>query len=394
MTWSTATLGELSKGAGQYGVGLSSREWRVGDPRYIRITDIDDEGRLNSSVVAPDGGRSDWEKATLQEGDLLFARSGATVGKTYLHGADAPPAVYAGYLIRFQLDTNRALPDYVFRFTKGAAYRAWVASSQRAVAQPNINAKQYASLPIPLPPLDQQRRIAAILDQAEHMRSQRLQVLDHLRELASELFIEAFGDELDGTICRLDEIAVISSGITKGRKTSEPTRRIPYLAVVNVQAGHLVLEPLKEIDATESEIGRYSLKDGDLVLTEGGDPDKLGRGTVWRCEVPLCLHQNHIFRVRIRPDSKVEPQYLSAYLASWTARSYFLRSAKQTTGIASINMTQLRALPVLVPPLLRQRDFLDRVEAVTRQTASCVQQLAEIELLTRSLQSRAFSGWL
>ncbi|MGV7710907.1 restriction endonuclease subunit S, partial [Mycobacterium kansasii] len=83
------------------------------------------------------------------------------------------------------MDTNRALPDYVFRFTQGAAYRAWVASSQRAVAQPNINAKQYASLPIPLPPLDQQRRIAAILARAEHMRSQRLQVLDHLRQLVS-----------------------------------------------------------------------------------------------------------------------------------------------------------------------------------------------------------------
>lgn len=394
MTWPTATLGELSKGAGQYGVGLSSREWRVGDPRYIRITDIDDVGRLNSSVVAPDGGRSDWEKAILQEGDILFARSGATVGKTYLHGADAPPAVYAGYLIRFQLDTNRALPDYVFRFTQGAAYRAWVASSQRAVAQPNINAKQYASLPIPLPPLDQQRRIAAILARAEHMRSQRLQVLNHLRQLVSELFIEAFGDQVGTSTTRLDELAEISSGITKGRRTTEATRPVPYLAVVNVQAGHLVLDPLKEIDANEAEIERYSLRDGDLVLTEGGDPDKLGRGTVWRCEVPLCLHQNHIFRVRVRPEGKVEPDYLSAYLASWTARSYFLRSAKQTTGIASINMTQLRALPVLVPPLLQQRHFLDRIGAVTRQAASCEQQLAEMKDLMSSLQSRAFSGRL
>lgn len=255
--------------------------------------------------------------------------------------------------------------------------------------------ENFLKLPVPeSPSLREQQRIAAILDQASRMQVRRLQVADHLRELIPALFLEAFGEQLDGPASRLDEIAEISSGITKGRKTTEPTSSVPYLAVVNVQAGHLVLDPLKEIGATEAEIERYSLKDGDLVLTEGGDPDKLGRGTVWRCEVPLCLHQNHIFRVRIRPESMVEPDYLSAYLASRTARSYFLRAAKQTTGIASINMTQLRGLPVLVPPLLEQRQFLEQVGAVNRQLESCTQQSAEIDQLWRSLQSRAFSGKL
>ncbi len=289
---------------------------------------------------------------------------------------------------------NRVEPHYLFHWARSPRFVSDMVRKATGASYPAVSDRIVKESLIPLPPLDEQRRIAAVLDQADQLRRQRLLVLDKLRQLIPEIFIQAFGDAVGETTCRLDEIAEISSGITKGRRTSEPTRLVPYLAVVNVQAGQLVLEPLKEIEATETEIKRYVLKDGDLVLTEGGDPDKLGRGTVWRCEVPLCLHQNHIFRVRIRTESKVEPDYLSAYLASWTARAYFLRSAKQTTGIASINMTQLRALPVLVPPLPQQREFLDRVEAVTRQASLCEQQLAEIELLTGSLQSRAFSGQL
>jgi len=291
--------------------------------------------------------------------------------------------------------TDRVEFNYLFHWVRTPRFVSDMVRKATGASYPAVSDRIVKDSLIPLPPLDEQRRIAAILDQVDRLRAQRAQVVDRLRVLISGLFIEAFGEQLDGPASsRLDEIAEISSGITKGRKTTGPTSLIPYLAVVNVQAGHLVLDPLKEIGATEAEIERYSLKDGDLVLTEGGDPDKLGRGTVWRCEVPLCLHQNHIFRVRIRPESKVKPDYLSAYLASRPARSYFLRAAKQTTGIASINMTQLRGLPVLVPPLPDQRQFLEQVGAVTRQLESCARQSAEIDQLWRSLQSCAFSGKL
>lgn len=327
--------------------------------------------------------------------DVLFnaTNSPDNVGKSVLVPELNEKAVFSNHFIRLRTDRDRLIPAYLWRWLQWNFGRGvFSAMCRQWVNQATVSREALLALDMPLPPLDAQRRIAAGLEQADRVRSQRLRVNERLRALIPALFVEAFGDQ-DGTpTARLGEIAEISSGITKGRKTAEPTSPVPYLAVVNVQAGRLVLDPLKEIDATEAEIERYSLKDGDLVLTEGGDPDKLGRGTVWRCEVPLCLHQNHIFRVRVRPESKIEPDYLSAYLASWNARSYFLRSAKQTTGIASINMTQLRALPVLVPPLPQQRHFLDRVAAVKRQAASCEQQLAEMKHLMSSLQSRAFSG--
>ncbi len=251
----------------------------------------------------------------------------------------------------------------------------------------------FLALEVPVPPIGEQRRIAAILGHADVLRTRRRKVVAELNNLARAVFEDAFSNGVHDSTATLDDLATTSSGMTKGRRTSDPTRPVPYLAVANVQAGYLDLGQVKSIDATEKEIERYALVDGDLVLTEGGDPDKLGRGTVWRGELPLCLHQNHIFRVRVT-SNEIHPDYLSAYLGSRPAKDYFLRAAKQTTGIASINMTQLRRTPVSVPPMVDQESYLQRVHDVTELVRGAEAQAAELDTLFASLQSRAFSGRL
>ncbi len=253
----------------------------------------------------------------------------------------------------------------------------------------------FLTLPLPsLPPLAEQRRIAAILDHADAIRTKRRKVLEHFDSLRAAIFQDLFGPTNPIPTTRLDAVASVSSGITKGRRTSDPTRSVPYLAVANVQAGHLALEVIKEIQATDAEIARYALRPGDLVITEGGDPDKLGRGTVWRGEVSLCLHQNHIFRVRITDRTQLLDEYLSAFFGDRRAKDYFLRSAKQTTGIASINMTQLKALPVPVPSPKEQQTFADRIQHLNTQRLAVERALAADNELFASLQSRAFRGEL
>ncbi|MDK9352911.1 restriction endonuclease subunit S [Propionibacterium freudenreichii] len=260
--------------------------------------------------------------------------------------------------------------------------------------QRRVPASFIKELRIPLPPLDEQRRIAAILDQADAIRAKRHQTLNHLESLPAAIFLKNFHEDSHDEYTPLSNLADIASGITKGRRTSDPTRPVPYLAVYNVQAGHLKMDFVKTINATTEEIDRYSLHSGDLVLTEGGDPDKLGRGTVWRDELPLCLHQNHIFRVRVRPDIPLHSDFLSAFMASSTARKYFLRAAKQTTGIASINMRQLRALPVRLPPITLQKLFVDELNKINAQRSRVKAALARDDELFASLQSRAFKGEL
>ena len=192
----------------------------------------------------------------------------------------------------------------------------------------------------------------------------------------------------------MGDVADIVSGITKGRTVNgQRVRSVPYLAVANVQDKTLDLSVIKTIEATEDEIQRYRLRANDLLLTEGGDPDKLGRGTLWKGEVLECIHQNHIFRVRLTSD-KLDPLFLNWLVGSERGKRYFLKSAKQTTGIASINMTQLRSFPLLVPPLAVQREFWRQIAAVDKLKSAHRASLAKLDALFASLQHRAFRGEL
>jgi type I restriction enzyme S subunit len=191
----------------------------------------------------------------------------------------------------------------------------------------------------------------------------------------------------------LDQIASIASGITKGRKSPlADLQSVPYLAVSNVQAGYLDLKRVKTIEASPQEIERYRLQANDILLTEGGDPDKLGRGALWRAELARCIHQNHVFRVRVRDGQEVEPVFLSSQLAGSRGRAYFLRAAKQTTGIASINKTQLSGFPVLVPSIERQREFCRRLSRAQDLVERQRLHFAHLNALFASLQNRAFAG--
>ena len=269
----------------------------------------------------------------------------------------------------------------------------------RAAAVPGLNREDAYRVEILLPPLEVQRRIAVILDQAETVRCQRRAALVQLDSLAQSIFLDMFGDPVTNDrgwpeSLTLGEVAGIASGVTKGRSLEgKVTRELPYLAVANVQDKALRLESIKYIEATEGEIRRYRLEKNDLLLTEGGDPDKLGRGTLWQNELPECIHQNHIFRVRLTSDV-LTPLFLNWLVGSPRGKKYFLRSAKQTTGIASINMTQLRGFPLLVPPLPLQQTFATRIQAIESLKATHRIALTELDALFASLQQRAFAGEL
>ena len=163
--WDVVRLGDVCAPP-RYGAGASAQPFDPNLPRYVRITDITDDGRLKAED-ARSAEPSKVEGYDLKPGDLLFARSGATVGKTYLYRPKDGPCVYAGYLIRFRAIAGVAVPEYLDRWTRSPFYRKWVASMLRAGAQPNINAAEYSSLPLALPPLPEQRAIATTLDSVD-----------------------------------------------------------------------------------------------------------------------------------------------------------------------------------------------------------------------------------
>jgi type I restriction enzyme S subunit len=161
---------------------------------------------------------------------------------------------------------------------------------------------------------------------------------------------------------KLAEIAEIGTGVAKGKRYEEKEKTIalPYLRVANVQRGYLDLAVMKEIDIREDEAPKYFLKDGDLLLTEGGDADKLGRSAIWHGEVENCIHQNHIFRAR--PYLTLKSEWLMLYTNSPYGKNYFMGASKQTTNLASINKTQLSNCPIPFPPLAEQERIVKWVE--------------------------------
>ncbi|MFC5828775.1 restriction endonuclease subunit S [Nonomuraea insulae] len=176
----------------------------------------------------------------------------------------------------------------------------------------------------------------------------------------------------------LGEIADVVGGVTKDtKKQSDPAiPLVPYLRVANVQRGHLDLRHVTEIRVPQATAERLRLQPGDVLLNEGGDRDKLGRGWVWEGQIPNCIHQNHVFRARIH--SGILHPKLLAWFANECAQKWFETNGKQTTNLASISMSKIQQLPVPIPPLDEQQRIIEALDRhlATLQTADEALKLA------------------
>ncbi len=404
-SWSEVTLSEICRSKPNNGLFRKNPEYldtkEVGMPvvwieELFRGTSID---TTESRRIAPTA--NEVEKYGLKFGDLLFCRSSLKldgIAFNNVYTGEDNKALFECHLIRVSPDRNRAHPPFLNWLLRSPRIRAQLKLNSKTATMTTIDQEGLCKIQLPLPPLSEQKRIAEILDRAEALRAKRRAALALLDELTQSIFLDIFGDPISNTkgwdnTKTLAEVASIGSGITKGRRTKDPVRTVPYMAVVNVQDKMLDLSVIKTIDATDKEIDRYRLKRNDLLLTEGGDADKLGRGTLWGDELPECIHQNHIFRVRPEA-SEVTPLFLNWLIGGPHGKSYFLSQAKQTTGIATINMTQLKAFPMLLPPLKLQDEFSKRILCIEDMRSSQMRSLNEFDQLFASLQHRAFLGEL
>ena len=183
-------LDDLAIGKGEYGAQSASVEYDPMRPRYVRITDINDDGTLNDDVVSSANVEDD-EQYKLSYGDFMFARMGATVGKTYAYKTGNQ--IFAGYLIRYKLNLEKILPEYLYTYTKLDEYKNWVVLNQSGAAQPGINAKKYGSLQIPVAPLEKQREFSDFVHQVDKSKVAVQKALDETQLLFDSLMQEYFG---------------------------------------------------------------------------------------------------------------------------------------------------------------------------------------------------------
>lgn len=230
-----------------------------------------------------------------------------------------------------------------------------------------------------VPPLGEQSRIAELIGTWDKAISVARELWAKRMEEAEILREKLVGAILQHKAVSLVEVADVRTGLAKGKTGQRDTIEVPYLRVANVQDGRLDLKEVKLIEVAREHVGRYSLQAGDVLMTEGGDFDKLGRGTVWSGEIDLCLHQNHVFAVRPKL-GRVHSGFVAAIAASNYGRSYFMSCAKRSTNLASINSTQLKALPIPLVSMAEQERIvavIDTAMQVAHGTQKMVDRLIQ-----------------
>lgn len=193
----------------------------------------------------------------------------------------------------------------------------------------------------------------------------------------------------------LQQFAFISGGITVDQKRRpENPVEVSYLRVANVQRGYIDLEHVKTINVSEDEIASLALKSGDILLNEGGDRDKVGRGWVWEGQLSTCIHQNHVFKAR-PATQRILPKLVSLYLNE-LGREFFLKKGKQTTNLASISLSNVARAPVPIPPLEEAKVILNIIEGafldVEEQTEMLLSARDAVATCRQSILAAGFRG--
>ncbi|MBC8018893.1 MAG: restriction endonuclease subunit S [Verrucomicrobia bacterium] len=253
-------------------------------------------------------------------------------------------------------------------------------------------------LEIPLLPLDEQRRISAILDKADAIRRKRQESIRLTEEFLRSSFLEMFGDPVTNpkgwVEIKIGGIAEIQGGLQVSVKRAGNPIEVPYLRVANVYRDRLKLSEIKTIFATQSEVDRLKLIVGDILFVEGhGNPNEIGRSSVWDGSIETCIHQNHLIRARVEPNI-ADPVYISAFLNSQGGRRQLLSFGKTTSGLNTISTSNVKYTTVLLPPIKLQNSYSTIVAKIKSSTNRYQMSLDLNQQLINSLTHRGFRGEL
>lgn len=358
----------------------------------------------------------------LRVGDLLIEKSG---------GGDLQPV---GVVVLFEHKFDAVSSNFVARmpvrpgmnsnflcYLHAALYsvRLNTCSIKQNTGIQNLDSSAYLDEKVALPSVEDQNAIAAFLDcetsKIDALIAKQGRLIAVLQEKRQALISHAVTKGLNPDapmkdsgvewlgevpahwgVKRLKHIAAIQTGVAKGRDLSgQDTIHVPYMRVANVQDGHLDLADVTTIEIARSELERYRLQAGDVLMNEGGDNDKLGRGHIWRAEIDPCIHQNHVFAVR---PHEVEPEWLTLVTGADYAKFYFFSFAKQSTNLASISSSNLRELPVMCPPLPERNEIRMYVAVESVKIDTLIQKaktaIGKLQARRAALISAAVTGMI
>jgi restriction endonuclease S subunit len=339
------------------------------DEVYVGLDDLD-AGDLH---IRRWGKGSDviGTKLRFRKGDIIFGRRRAYQRKLAVAETDG---ICSAHAMVVRAKPQVVLPEFLPFLMMSDRFMDRAVEISVGSLSPTINWTTLRLEEFDLPPLDQQGRIAEVLwavDMTLVAYCNAVHVADNALDCR---LLDVFGSSSRSPhfpVRNLGAVASLQTGIALGKKypVSVEVVELPYLRVANVQDGALDLREMKTVRVPEDNIGRFALQCDDVVICEGGDFDKVGRGSIWRGEMPVCLHQNHVFCLRVHR-AVLSPEFLALQLFSRYGKMYFLGCAKKTSNLASINSTQVKAFPVQLPDVAEQKRIVDDVTAL--QSARCI----------------------
>jgi type I restriction enzyme S subunit len=386
--WATTTLGEVAEVVSGGTPSTSTPEFWDGDVTWITPTEVTaNEGKVifNSVRRLTTKGLDSSSAKLLPVGSVLLT-SRATIGAVALAGTELSTNQGFASLIA----GNDAIPRFLMYWCQ--QNKAEFESRAAGNTFKEISRKKVAEIPLHLPPLAEQRRIVDVIESVDNYITALETRAETARTARSALVESAIAELMKAECVPLNSIAQVVGGVTKdsGRTNSNEVE-VPYLRVANVQRARLDLSEVKKISVNAAKADALKLENGDILLNEGGDRDKLGRGWVWEGQIPRCIHQNHVFRARVF-DPTFDPYFIAIITNSEIGRSWFEMMGGQSTNLASISKGTLEQFPVPCADQSIQGSILEFWNALSDTAAACDALTHDARRLRSALLSDLLSG--
>ena len=406
--WELLTLSDISEGF-EYGLNVPAKEFD-GINKYLRITDIDDTSRefLISNLSSPDANCESFGNYLLAEGDVLFARTGASTGKTYYYKETDGKVFFAGFLIRARVKGNFD-HRFVFQNTLTKKYKNYIELTSQRSGQPGVNAQEYSRFSLYIPSLSEQKVIGDFVEKLDSLISLHQHKLDKLKNLKKSYLAELFPAEGERIPKRRfpgfegeweqDLLGNIVDFSIKTNSFSRENLTHKSYEVQNIHYGDILVKfqsvlDLKQdnlpsiIDSSVSDFRQSLLQDGDVIFADAAEDSTVGKAI----EIRNIMSNNVVsglHTIAARPRQLFAPYYLGYYLNSDTYHNQIL-PLMQGTKVSSISKSNLQVTEISFPKIDEQKQIGNFFKKLDQSISLQQQKLDKLNDLKKAYLNELF----
>ena len=372
------------------GYAFKSNRYTNEGVRIIRISNVQ-KGYIEDNAPAFYPSEDiNTSKYQLFEGDLLLSLTG-NVGRVGILEKQFMPAALNQRVACIRIkDSDILYKPFLFNFLNSDFFEEDCIHSSNGVAQKNMSTEWLKDYKIPLPPLDEQRKIAAVLDKVSDLIAKRRQQLDKLDEMVKARFVEMFGTfPANKNAWPVGTIRdVIQEARYGSSRPSVEGGQYPYLRMNNITySGELDLTDIKQIDVPESELPKCTVQRGDVLFNRTNSKELVGKTCVYDRDEMMVLAG---FVIRVRVNDHVLPEFLSAFLNSDFSKQMLLGMCKTAIGQANINAQEMQNIGIYIPPINLQKEFVVFKQQVNKSKTTISHSLDKLETLKKALMQEYF----